>query len=126
MLEEAKDANDVRGTWYYGPPGVGKSRKARDENKDLFLKQQNKWWDGYDGQKVVLLDDFDKSGSCLGHHLKIWADRYACTGEIKGAMIPLNFEKFIITSNYHPRDIWPDDVVLQEAIIRRFTLVLME
>jgi hypothetical protein len=126
MLEEAKDHDDCRGIWYWGPPGVGKSFKARKENPGLFLKQQNKWWDGYEGQDVVLLDDFDKSGSCLGHHLKIWADRYACTGEIKGAIIPLNYTKFIITSNYQPRDIWPDDQVLCDAITRRFKVELME
>lgn len=126
MLVEAKDHTDVRGLWYHGAPGVGKSRKAREENPGLFLKQQNKWWDGYEGQKVVLIDDFDKGGSCLGHYLKIWADRYACTGEIKGGMLPLNYEKFIITSNYSPAEIWPEDSVLVEAITRRFDIVHMD
>jgi hypothetical protein len=126
MLEEAKDHTDVRGVWFYGAPGTGKSRKAREENPGLFLKQQNKWWDGYEGQKVVLIDDFDKGGACLGHYLKIWADRYACTGEIKGGMIPLNFTKFIITSNYSPEEIWSDDKVLVEAITRRFDLVYFD
>jgi len=67
----------------------------------------------------VLLEDFDKPGACLGHHLKIWTDRYACTGETKGGQIPLNYDKFIITSNYRPEDIW-EDPVLVEAIRRRF------
>lgn len=126
MLEEAKDHDSVRGIWYHGAPGVGKSWKARRENPGCFLKQQNKWWDGYEGQDVVLLDDFDKSGACLGHHMKIWADRYACTGEIKGGMIPLNFSKFIITSNYTPSEIWPDDEILCQAITRRFEVLLIE
>lgn len=90
MLEEAKDCSDVRGTWYWGKPGVGKSHRARAENPSLYIKAQNKWWDGYKGQGAVLLDDLDKGGSCLGHYLKIWADKYACTGEIKGATVPLN------------------------------------
>lgn len=122
MLEEAKDHEDVRGYWFYGPPGAGKSYTARKEFPHCFLKSQNKWWDGYQGQQAVLLDDFDKSGACLGHYLKIWADRYACTGEIKGATIPLNYSSFVITSNYHPSEIWPDDSVLCEAITRRFRL----
>lgn len=88
--------------------------------EDLYLKPQNKWWDGYTGQKYVLLDDFDKQGACLGHYLKIWADRYACTGETKGGTIPLKFEKFIITSNYTPDQLW-EDTEMRAAIERRFT-----
>lgn len=123
MLEEAKDCSDVRGIWYWGKPGVGKSHRAREENPSLYIKAQNKWWDGYRGQEAVLLDDLDKGGSCLGHYLKIWADKYACTGEIKGATVPLNHQRFIVTSNYTPAQLWPDDMEMQEAVARRFKLV---
>jgi len=87
---------------------------------DLYLKAQNKWWDGYMGQKYVLLDDFDKHGACLAHHLKIWADRYSTYGEVKGSTIPLQIEKFIITSNYEPKQLFEDAEMLA-AIERRFT-----
>lgn len=124
MENEPYTHDDVRGVWYYGEPGVGKSYKARTENPDAYIKAQNKWFDGYAGQKVIILDDLDSA--CLGHYLKIWADRYSCVGETKGSTVQLVHEKFIVTSNYHPSDLWPEDVLLQQAITRRFEIIRVE
>lgn len=121
-VQEPYNHHEVRGVWYWGKPGTGKSMAARTENPDAYLKSQNKWWCNYQGETAVILDDFDKSGVGLGHHLKIWADSYACQGEVKGANVQCRHTKFIVTSNYKPEDLWLDDPEMLEAINRRFTL----
>lgn len=123
VLAPEYNHDDTRGVWYWGKPGTGKSMTARQEYPGAYLKQQNKWFDGYAGQKAVILDDLDKlGGDKLGHYLKIWADRYACTAEVKGAQVNLQHETFVVTSNYHPDTMWPEDEELCEAIKRRFKI----
>ena len=107
--------------WIWGPPGCGKTYYAIKNYPNYYLKLQNKWWDGYKGEKCVILDDLsDKS---MGYYIKIWADNYKCKGEIKNGTIPLEFDTFIVTSNYMPRRIWKDDPILILAICRRFKFV---
>jgi len=63
--------------WYYGATGTGKSRAVREEFGDsLYSKNINKWFDDYQGEKTVLLDDFGKTHVTLGDHLKRWSDHY--------------------------------------------------
>lgn len=113
-----QDLAAVTGIWYYGPPGTGKSYTARQKYPDSYIKNQNKWWDGYQGEDSVIIDDFDSAA--LGHHLKIWADRYAFRAEVKGGTLFIRPTFIIITSNYSIEELFKDDQVLADAIKRRF------
>lgn len=120
FLLEPYEHSNVRGYWIWGPPGTGKSYCARQFSDSFFIKEQNKWWDGYDGELNIILDDLDTN--VLGYHLKIWCDRYACKGETKGGYIHLRHQRFIVTSNYSIEHLWSEDPIMAEALNRRFSV----
>lgn len=105
--------------WYYGEAGTGKTKKAWDDNPGLYVKAINKWWDGYDNEEVVLLDDWDKNHKVLVNYLKIWADRYPFRAELKGSSILIRPKKIIVTSNYSPEQCFENEEDVK-AIRRRF------
>lgn len=102
----AYEAEGTRGLWIQGPPGTGKSRKAREISQSKFQEEpftleQSKWFDGYNNEKVIVIEDLDKyTAHELGHKIKLWADRYPVKAEIKGGTIPLQHRILIVTSNF--------------------------
>lgn len=121
--------------WIYGEPGTGKSHSARLHNPNSYDKLLNKWWDGYNGQEVVILDDMTKDiFKMLFQHLLRWLDKYPVRVEMKGTAKLIRPKKIIITSNYpltqmfdrmesDPEEMDPKEEIAYKAIRRRFANV---
>lgn len=116
------DVDELNNYWYFGTSGTGKSRKARTENPDAYIKMCNKWWDGYAGQDTVILEDFNmEQAKFLAHHLKIWSDHYPFPAEKKGGTIVIRPKRFIVTSNYSLEECFGEDKTgALEPLSRRF------
>ena len=54
--------------------------------------------------------------------MKRWLDRYVAKVPVKGGYMTIRPQMIIITSNYHPRDIWEDEMTFK-AIERRCKIV---
>ena len=116
----------------YGPPGSGKSRAVHDwaarEGHRIYdvmspnVTQGAIWFDGYQRQHAVLLDDF--YGWLPWTFLLKLLDRYPLSVQTKGGVCPFLSKVVFITSNQHPRYWYQYGRNMQwEALERRITTI---
>lgn len=105
---------------YFGDPGTGKSHRAHGDmaakygDSGYYTKTgAHKWWNGYDGQKGVIMEDMDPrheyySKDLQGTILTLW-DKWPAKVETKGGMEEFVAEWIIVTTNFPPWDSPYDD-----------------
>lgn len=110
--------------WIIGRSGSGKTRRAiRIAGEDYWISSDNlQWWDGYYGQKSVILDDF-RGDMCKFNYLLRLLDRYPVRVQTKGSSQWLNADKIIITSDRHPKQIFRDCGENLKQLTRRIDLI---
>lgn len=87
---------------------------------------------------MIHIEDLDHiGGRSLGHHIKLWADKYAVQANVKGASLWLRHEILIVSSNYSIEEIFGQDedrqtkmqqqkdTTLSHAIKSRFEVKVM-
>lgn len=113
--------------WFWGPTGTGKSKTAFDlasEESGYYVKDPlNKWWDGYEQQHTVIIDDYRRDFSTFAQLLRLF-DRYPMTVEAKGSTTQFSSQRIIVTTPKSPKDTWEgrsDEEIGQ--LLRRITRV---
>lgn len=108
--------------WHWGAAGVGKSRNVRQLYPAFYIKAKNKWWDGYDKEETVIIDDWSPFTVGLTDYLKEWADRYPFQAEVKNGSAVIRPKRIVITSQYSIDQVWTDEET-RAALKRRFKVV---
>ncbi|QDZ59982.1 replication-associated protein [Beaked whale circovirus] len=102
---------------WVGPPGVGKSKLVSEQFPGAYWKTPGtKWWDGYYGQDVVIIDDF--RGDIFFEYFLRLLDRYPLWVETKGGHVSFMARTLAITSNLCPHEWFPSHPQI-EAVCRR-------
>lgn len=107
VQRKKKRTEMTEGFWYYGPTGVGKSHKAFKEAGDdhYLLTNDNGWWDGYEGQETVIINDF-RGNIEYGMLLQL-IDKWPMKVKRRGQEpMPFTSKKVIITSSLPPEGVY--------------------
>ncbi len=109
----------------HGATGLGKTRWAYSNYPDLYrlLNDSNGalWFNGYCGEKELLLDDY--RGWISYDLLLSLLDGYPCRLPIKGCFTERSYDTVIITSNLEPTEWYPAEGGLTPELARRLTTV---
>ena len=89
----------------WGASGRGKTKYVYDNHTDVFKPVNYKWWEGYDGHKVVILDDI-RYDFCKFHELLKLLDVHPHRVECKGGSRQLRATKIYITTPTPFVDMW--------------------
>jgi len=103
----------------YGPTGCGKTRAVYDYfgPASVYSKDKTQWWDGYENQLCVLIDEFYGQVP-YGDMLELM-DRYQQRVQVKGGYKQFNSRVICICTNKNPMQFYRMEHDWKPAFFRR-------
>lgn len=90
-----------------GIKGMESQKKMEQFHKFVLMKEPSNWYDFYDGQRIIVLDDFDGSKMSYAELNRV-CGRYKLYCEIKGSTVNRRWNVVIITSVGGVRTWYPE------------------
>lgn len=117
---------DIKVHVIWGPPGCGKTYQCHLYDENLYnvpepTKDGTVWFDGYDGERTILFDDF--YGWIKYHTMLQLLDRYNMKLQVKGGFVNKAWTTVLITSNKPPEE-WYPHIEDTSALMRRISKVI--
>lgn len=98
--EEPREIQDIDCEWFWGRQGqITAWHEAISWETRVYQPLSEKWWDGYDGHQVVIIDDpqiIEKS------NLNKLTNRFPFRVETKGGSREVKYKRMIFTTESHP------------------------
>lgn len=120
-----RDYRKLKTVVLYGPGGTGKTRAATQVPEDtpyLWKDYARGWWDGYRGQRTLILDEF--AGQLDWNVFLGLTDGQQHRLDIKNSHAYAHWDRVIITSNVHPNDWYANKDLGDPEFNRRITKVV--
>lgn len=94
--------------WLWGESGSGKTHSITSVLKpdEYYMKGNTKWWDGYQQQRVVIMDEYN--GHMLTTELNMLLSHHQYLVEVKGGMVHFNSPLIYIISDSPPAEVYGD------------------
>lgn len=123
-FRQAKARPNLEVYWYFGPTGCGKSYQAQQEAgaDAYYLSESLQWWDGYIGQKHVVIDDFRAHWGKFSYLLQILG-KMPLRVQYKGGSQPLQAVKIWVTCAMGPEAVYKSTVGDVKQLVRRCTKI---
>jgi hypothetical protein len=109
IIKPTAEFRKVDVKWFFGATGTGKTRCAMHEIKesgmDVFVKMGGTWFDGYQGEEVILMDDLRENDVDFNVLLRLTGG-YSGRYPVKGSSVVIHPKVVYITAPSRPHSIF--------------------